>query len=797
MSTSAVSNLKPFQSLGENYVIGDLLGQGTYGAVIKAYDNDSNRHVAVKHIPDVDEDADITKKIVRELFLLHALRNDHIIALIDVKLIKSSVFVVTEYCEFDLHKLIYTNWKEPLLQVRSNYLSILYQLLQAVQFMHSVGVLHRDIKPRNILLDPTNITVKLCDFGFSRAIDDSASPHAIDPDAEPLTEYVVTRWYRAPEVVLNHGRYGKAQDIWAAACSFSELLIRTPLFPGSNAVHQIQTIVEIMGKPSEADLDFEMPALSRRYMSSLQSKGERLEITLFDAYSIHPNLFKLLKEMLQFNPKLRITSDAALEQSLFAKYRTDPIAPTHDLSSLAQSLRYLNYIDPSMNSDALHKIIRAEVDGISMELNKQKADKDFAASLLAKVQNESEVQVCDLSLSTSTAVESCIVKLKSKTFSEKKGKTEETSLSLPRQEKSFKDRRSYQSSLPQHRGKEIKRSQDEQSHKHRPPLPSLQQEELQHDRLPQSQIQRKNHRAKSPVSVKSNKLSNDTESETESESSAAVVDGSKTLCAIGTVRTASLASSITATRPKSASFVSGCDENLSDLQPRYSHSPGLKQQEKPQSLSQQPVQTPQSVAPLSEPTESAPAALAPPQDCLSCMRPMLSAIHSALGRKDVTIKPVIEKSNDSSGGSGKRSPPPSVRFKKAHVSTDRKYQSQSGTAPTAFPSLHGLCIDDRAAQSQTELGSLRSRIQRHNYDVNSIIVNLEKSFDHSSNGQSEAIKRSSLQAEDKKNAGEEMTVSPEGSSYCQQSPDLPKPINSLQMNLTNPYRRKLEVAPAE
>ena len=117
----------------------------------------------------------------------------------------------------------------------------MYQLLRGLKYVHSAAVLHRDLKPSNLLLN-ANCDLKICDFGLART--------AKGPE-DFLTEYVVTRWYRAPELLLSCAEYTAAIDVWSVGCIFAELLGRKPLFPGKDYVHQLNLITRVIGSPSE------------------------------------------------------------------------------------------------------------------------------------------------------------------------------------------------------------------------------------------------------------------------------------------------------------------------------------------------------------------------------------------------------------------------------------------------------------------------------------------------------------------------------------------------------------------
>ena len=154
------------------------------------------------------------------------------------------VYIISDLMETDLHRIIYS--RQPLSDDHVQY--FLYQILRALKYMHSANVLHRDLKPSNLLLN-SNCDLKVCDFGLARGVEPGE-------DNMELTEYVVTRWYRAPEIMLSCQEYTKAIDVWSVGCIFAELLGRKPLFPGDDYIHQLQIICDKLGTPSDEELNF-------------------------------------------------------------------------------------------------------------------------------------------------------------------------------------------------------------------------------------------------------------------------------------------------------------------------------------------------------------------------------------------------------------------------------------------------------------------------------------------------------------------------------------------------------------
>jgi mitogen-activated protein kinase 1/3 len=202
------------------YIPGELIGSGAYGIILSAKDTQNNNQVvAIKKLKSISDIIDL-KRIAREILIMKYCQHENIIPLFDViihlnknpKLNKiADVYLVMEKMDSDLQKIIAS--KQELSD--EHYQFILYQILRALYFLHSANIIHRDFKPSNVLINE-DCTVKLCDFGMSRAIQEEENIS--------LTEYVVTRYYRAPEVMLSSHHYSKKIDVWSVGCAFAELL---------------------------------------------------------------------------------------------------------------------------------------------------------------------------------------------------------------------------------------------------------------------------------------------------------------------------------------------------------------------------------------------------------------------------------------------------------------------------------------------------------------------------------------------------------------------------------------------
>lgn len=218
--------------------------------------------------------------------------------------------------ETDLHRIIYS--KQPLTLEHIQY--FIYQILRGLKYIHSANVIHRDLKPSNILVNG-NCDLKICDFGLARGLEDE--------QLGGLTEYVVTRWYRAPEIMLACHEYTKAIDIWSVGCIFAELLGRQALFPGNDYIAQLRLICEKLGRPTDNEMDFITSDRAKRFISSLPDSKPIEMIELFPEYSKENVATELFQKMMIFHPTHRITIDEALKHPFMISFHNpedEPIA---------------------------------------------------------------------------------------------------------------------------------------------------------------------------------------------------------------------------------------------------------------------------------------------------------------------------------------------------------------------------------------------------------------------------------------------------------------------------------------
>jgi mitogen-activated protein kinase 15 len=303
----------------KKYEVSQKLGKGAYGVVWKAMDKKTKETVALKKIFDAFQNATDAQRTFREIMFLQELSDhDNIIKLLNVHKAENDrdIYLIFEFMETDLHAVIRAGILE---DIHKQY--ILYQLLKAIKYMHSANVLHRDMKPSNLLLN-SECFLKVADFGLARSI----AALENDSEASPvLTDYVATRWYRAPEILLGSTKYTKGVDVWSVGCILGELLGGKPMFPGTSTMNQLDRIIEITGRPSAEDIEAIKSPFAATMLESLPPTNPKSLNEMFPAAS--PEALDILRQTLQFNPNKRITAEEALSHPFVAQFHNPSEEP--------------------------------------------------------------------------------------------------------------------------------------------------------------------------------------------------------------------------------------------------------------------------------------------------------------------------------------------------------------------------------------------------------------------------------------------------------------------------------------
>jgi len=346
------------------YEIREIIGQGAYGVVCSALDRKTNTFVAVKKIENVFDHRSLAKRTLRELKLVRTFHHENILGLERVMRPHSSsfnnVYLVSELMETDLACVI----RSPQELSDEHVQFFIYQVLRGLKYIHSANVIHRDLKPRNLLVN-SNCDLKICDFGLAR-VDE---PH--NEDRTQMSNYIATRWYRAPEVILGKKRYTKAVDMWSVGCILAELIGRKPIFAGRDSFHQITLILSVLGSPP-ASYSAVQPT-SGAGAAALGGKG-KLSSGPTDDYILNlpkkarvpfrqlyprasPLACDLLEQLLCFEPERRLTVEQALRHPYLADLHCEEDEPvcTHlDFCDF-----YFEYL--KVNKDDLRVLIHQEI----------------------------------------------------------------------------------------------------------------------------------------------------------------------------------------------------------------------------------------------------------------------------------------------------------------------------------------------------------------------------------------------------------------------------------------------------
>ncbi|CAB60300.2 Serine/threonine kinase NLK [Caenorhabditis elegans] len=378
------------------------IGYGAFGVVWSVTDPRSGKRVALKKMPNVFQNLASCKRVFREIKMLSSFRHDNVLSLLDIlqpanPSFFQELYVLTELMQSDLHKIIVS----PQALTPDHVKVFVYQILRGLKYLHTANILHRDIKPGNLLVN-SNCILKICDFGLARTWDQR--------DRLNMTHEVVTQYYRAPELLMGARRYTGAVDIWSVGCIFAELLQRKILFQAAGPIEQLQMIIDLLGTPSQEAMKYACEGAKNHVLrAGLRAPDTQRLYKIASPDDKNHEAVDLLQKLLHFDPDKRISVEEALQHRYLEEGRlrfhscmcsccyTKPNMPSR---LFAQDLdpRHESPFDPKWEKDMsrlsmfelrekMYQFVmdRPALYGVALCINPQSAAyKNFASSSVAQ-----------------------------------------------------------------------------------------------------------------------------------------------------------------------------------------------------------------------------------------------------------------------------------------------------------------------------------------------------------------------------------------------------------------------------
>ena len=350
------------------------IGMGAYGVVCSALDTVTNKQVAIKKLYDPFSRIASAKRVLREINILTHFDHENIICARDfLRLTGRDVYLVLDLMQTDLQQIINTN---QLTDEHIKYFS--YQMLKALKYIHSGNIVHRDLKPSNILVDE-NCNLKIGDFSLARDVKSHRPEFVCSRADNTLTEYVATRWYRAPELMTNVGPHTCALDIWSVGCIIAELISGKTLFPGTSYLNELQLILSVTGTPKKPLLERMRQDKVREYIESLPEQKRTQLTALFPAAP--RECVSLIDKMLLLDPEERSTAETALKHR-YLRIHHNPLVESVCLKQFNFSFEK-DFTSPELIREAVIN----EVRGFYERKNK-KCNRDETLKYLTEVLNK-------------------------------------------------------------------------------------------------------------------------------------------------------------------------------------------------------------------------------------------------------------------------------------------------------------------------------------------------------------------------------------------------------------------------
>ena len=295
-----------------SYSILSKIGSGTFGTVYKAVHQKTQKLLAIKKVRIDFEKEGINATTLREISVLRNLKHENIEKLEDVVVAESRIYMIFEYMDYDLESF-YASFKKGEMadevNISSNDASLtknlLLQLLKGVNYLHTKNVIHRDLKPQNILVSK-EAALKIADFGLARIRSNYTKPY---------TKEVLSLWYRAPELLLGSENYDEKVDVWSIGCIFGYMVLKHTLFKGENELDQLNEIFKVLGTPSVE----EWPNIVNLQNFHHQFQAYKRQ-NLHEKYkNLSEKGIDLLQKMLVYDPNKRISCKQALMHEYFCE----------------------------------------------------------------------------------------------------------------------------------------------------------------------------------------------------------------------------------------------------------------------------------------------------------------------------------------------------------------------------------------------------------------------------------------------------------------------------------------------
>uniref|UniRef100_A0A1B0BLS2 non-specific serine/threonine protein kinase n=1 Tax=Glossina palpalis gambiensis TaxID=67801 RepID=A0A1B0BLS2_9MUSC len=344
------------------YITLSQLGDGTYGTVVLGQRKDTGEKVAIKRMKRKYYSWEEAMNL-REVKSLKKLSHPNIVKLKEVIRENDNLYFVFEYMKENLYQMIKdrdTHLPEPTLK------SILFQVLTGLAFMHRHGFFHRDLKPENLLCSGPEL-IKIADFGLAREI----------RSRPPFTDYVSTRWYRAPEVLLHSTNYGSSIDLWAIGCIMAELYTFRPLFPGSSEVDQLYKICSVLGTPDKSDwlegyrlassIHFHYPDCVKMPLNTVVNRCSQAGLNLLEDLLLYDpdkrptaqqslkypyfNLMKRISPMAAAKANVKLSAKHAANTGLMQSYSNTVLPMQNKLHAITDTIHQSNNLSMSNNNN--------------------------------------------------------------------------------------------------------------------------------------------------------------------------------------------------------------------------------------------------------------------------------------------------------------------------------------------------------------------------------------------------------------------------------------------------------------